>query len=132
MEKPSWQALSDANAGGLPAAYTGHPAPETPPRVAPRYRDTNKNAERRRTAQGLHPRTALPLRAAGGRCGTCGHCVAVPVTANGRDGPTTIHHKCALTKGTWGNGRASDVLLRWPACEGYKPAPRTPKKGKQP
>lgn len=57
----------------------------------------------------------------GETCSTCAHCRQRCNTKN-------AYYKCWLTYGNWTNGRASDVLLRSPACakwESGKPSVTT-------
>lgn len=46
----------------------------------------------------------------GETCNTCAHC-RLRVARNGRH-----YYKCALMIGQWTQGRATDVVLRSPAC----------------
>lgn len=82
-----------------------------PPPGPARARRPHQSRESRRLAVGVHPSgLALLARPPCGRCGDCGHRRRVPSRAG------VPHNKCALARDTWTQGRATDVLLRWPAC----------------
>lgn len=58
---------------------------------------------------------------AGETCGTCAHHV---VKRMGKR-----YHKCELAQGKWTGGRASDILVKAPACRSWEaedPAPAAP------
>ncbi|OLE54210.1 MAG: hypothetical protein AUG51_09375 [Acidobacteria bacterium 13_1_20CM_3_53_8] len=48
----------------------------------------------------------------GETCGSCKYHEVIRYSKN--------YHKCALTRGTWTHGRASDILVRTPACSKWE------------
>jgi hypothetical protein len=116
-----WQQLA-TTLGSQPAPYRAdeEPPSRTVARPAPAARDDYRTRERRRLIVGVHPSVVAPLLAEriGRRCGTCANCVVSPTSGARR------HYKCALTRPNWMRGRATDVLLRWPACERFAGRPR--------
>lgn len=51
---------------------------------------------------------------AGETCGTCRHHVI--------HRHAKAYHKCDLARAIWTGGRASDILVRSPACSSWKPS----------
>lgn len=49
---------------------------------------------------------------AGETCGSCRHHVTIRYSKR--------YHKCALARGKWTGGRASDILVRASACIGWE------------
>lgn len=63
-------------------------------------------------AAGRHPHNALPLRQPPGEtCGSCVHKRKTPMTAG-------TYYKCDL--GGMSRGPATDIRVRWPACEKWQ------------
>lgn len=121
MPRPDFETLARAH-GAQPARYTGdtpRPKGAAPDRVAGHLGpETYKERERRRLAIGIHPAGVAAIAtagpAAGETCRTCANCVARSDTAG-------TYHKCLLQRERWTGGRATDILVRWPACEKWVP-----------
>lgn len=67
---------------------------------------------------GIHPATRRLLRPEGGTCGTCAHHVEVVRSRR--------YHKCDAHRYGLSASVASDVRVRWPACELWAPAADPP------
>lgn len=68
-----------------------------------------------RIERGRHPHNGFPLREpAGETCGSCARC-------RYKAGHAKRYYKCALTPDT--AGPATDIRVRWPACEKWEPRP---------
>lgn len=52
-------------------------------------------------------------------CGDCRHHVLKRMSKT--------YHKCDRARGKWTGGRASDILVRSPACSGWEPTLQTDK-----
>lgn len=66
---------------------------------------------RMRTLRGLHPHNGMPLRQPEGE--TCGSCAHHRVKRYSKS-----YHKCGLTQDS--RGPATDIRVRWPACEKWE------------
>jgi hypothetical protein len=84
-----------------------HPAVAARPADRSRWHEDYKHRQARLLRDGKHPMNGLPLRAEGGTCGDCAHLV--------RKKWAGTYFKCR--KGDNTNGSATDIRLRWPACE---------------
>lgn len=96
-----------------------------PPPLPARGARPYQSREWRRLAVGVHPSGLALLGPAHESCGSCGHRLPVRSPAG------VAHNKCALAAGTWTVGRATDVLLRWPACERWVPDWERPTTGEE-
>lgn len=107
MAAPGWEELVATHGPRTRSAYNGGPGLHA---GHGQPRETYRVRERRMLGEGLHPRTALPLLPGehGHTCGDCAHLCRI--------GMAGTYHKCGLTRATWSGGRASDVLVKWPAC----------------
>lgn len=108
MPQPGWQELFEQYG----AQESNPDAPVKEP-VAPVYRETYRNRERRRLAMRVHPVHALELHAdPEARCGNCRFRVLSDIpTARMED-----HWKCEHMRAHWTAGRGTDALPNWPGC----------------
>jgi hypothetical protein len=84
-----------------------HPPADVRLATAGQRHEDYKHRQERLLRAGKHPMNGLPLRAEGGTCGDCAHLV--------RKKWAGTYFKCR--KGDNTNGPATDVRLKWPACE---------------
>jgi hypothetical protein len=68
-----------------------------------------------RIARGLHPHNGFPLGPKGETCGSCANALAGP------GGHSKKWYKCALTSKSAYGHPTTDIRVRWPACEKWKP-----------
>lgn len=112
--------------GTQEAAYNGHPWPSRKEPTNLQGRDNHVAREQRWLALGLHPRSGIELAPAGtGTCNDCAHRVRY-VSPLGEC--RRVHWKCELTRPYRTEGRATDVLLDWPACQKWARNPALPEK----
>lgn len=96
--------------------------PGTPPasRFPPKP-GTYRERESRRVILGIHPSGIALIAHPGQSCGSCNHRCLSP-----SDESTRNHWKCDIARDHWTHGRATDVLIRWPACQRWQPRKEMP------
>lgn len=97
---------------GLPVDPSALPAP------AATHRESFRERESRLLSEGQHPSGIGVLATgdhagAGKRCKDCLFCVK-------QDGVAGDYHKCRLMRAYWTGGRATDILVKWPACRKFQ------------
>lgn len=121
MGKIDWQEMGE-KLGAQPAAYNGGKWDTRPDEGALRgggligYRRIRFD----RLLCGVHPSGigVVNPEVKDGGCGNCAHRIKVH-----RGESMRLQYKCGHLPTTHDKGRSTDVLLTWPGCARYEPAP---------